>query len=37
MEQPDNDIEIEFVPRREASNKAWDIAFSGRRDAELLV
>ncbi|KAL3421935.1 25-hydroxycholesterol 7-alpha-hydroxylase 1 [Phlyctema vagabunda] len=37
MEQPDDDIEIELIPRSEASNKEWKIAFSGRRDAELLV
>ncbi|KAK7734693.1 hypothetical protein SLS53_007797 [Cytospora paraplurivora] len=37
MEQPDNDVKIELVPRPEASGKTWHIAFSGRRDAELLV
>lgn len=37
MEQPDEDIEIELVPRPEASGKSWRIVFSGSRDAELMV
>lgn len=36
MEQPDDDVKIELVPRPEAGGKTWRIAFSGRRDAELL-
>lgn len=37
MEQPDDDIRIEPVPRPEIKGKKWVITFSGRRDAELLV
>ncbi|KAI2472350.1 putative 25-hydroxycholesterol 7-alpha-hydroxylase [Annulohypoxylon bovei var. microspora] len=37
MEQPDDDINIELVPRPEASGKTWRIAFSGHRSAELPV
>lgn len=37
MEQPDEDIRIQLVPRPEAEGKKWGITFSGRRDAELLV
>ena len=37
MEQPDDDIQIEIVPRPEASDKQWQIVFSGRRDAMLLT
>ncbi|KAI0005246.1 putative 25-hydroxycholesterol 7-alpha-hydroxylase [Xylariaceae sp. FL0662B] len=37
MEQPDDDIDIVLVPRAEAGGKTWRIAFSGNRDAELLV
>lgn len=37
MEQPDEDIRIQLVPRPEAEGKKWKITFSGRRDAELLV
>ncbi len=37
MEQPDDDMKIELVPRPEASGRAWRVAFSGRRGTELLV
>lgn len=37
MEQPDEDINIELVPRPEASGRAWRVAFSGGRGSELLV
>ncbi|ROW04786.1 hypothetical protein VMCG_04891 [Cytospora schulzeri] len=37
VEQPDDDIEVELVPRPEARGRKWGVTFSGRRDAELLV
>lgn len=37
MEQPDEDVKVELVPRADAEGKKWEIVFSGRRDAELLV
>lgn len=37
VEQPDDDIEVVFVPRGEMAGKTWRVEFSGRRDAELLV
>lgn len=37
MEQPDEDVKVELVPRAEVEGKKWKIVFSGRRDAELLV
>lgn len=37
MEQPDEDIRIELVPRPEAKGKKWGITSSGQRDAKLLV
>lgn len=37
MEQPDDDVEVVFVPRPEAAGKTWRVESSGRRDAELLV
>jgi cytochrome P450 len=37
MEQPDDDIEIEFVPRYETSNKTWNITLSGDRNVELQI
>lgn len=37
MEQPDEDVRVELVPRPEAKGKTWEIVFSGRRDADLQV
>lgn len=37
VEQPDDDVEVVFVPRAEAAGRTWRVDFSGRRDAELLV
>lgn len=37
VEQPDEDVEVVFVPRPEAAGRTWRVEFSGRRDAELLV
>lgn len=37
MEQPDDDVEVVFVPRPEGAGKTWRVEFSGPRDAELLV
>lgn len=37
MEQPDEDVKVELVPRAESEGKKWEIVVSGRRDAELLV
>lgn len=37
MEQPDVDIEVEFVPRPEVGGETWRNTVSGRRDAEILV
>lgn len=37
VEQPDDDVEVVFVPRPEAAGRTWRVEFSGRRDAELLV
>ena len=37
VEQPDEDVEVVFVPRPEVAGKTWRVEFSGRRDAELLV
>lgn len=37
MEQPDEDVEVELVPRADTEGKKWEIVSSGRRDAELLV
>lgn len=37
MEQPDDDVEVVFVPRAEAAGRTWRVDSSGRRDAELLV
>lgn len=37
VEQPDEDIEVVFVPRPEVAGKTWRVEFSGRWDAELLV
>lgn len=36
MEQPDEDIEIEFVPRAEAKGKRWHVAFSGKANGDAL-
>ncbi|KAK2605504.1 hypothetical protein N8I77_008337 [Diaporthe amygdali] len=37
MEQPDDDVEVVFVPRPEVAGRTWRVEFSGPRDAELLV
>lgn len=37
MDQPDNDIEVEFVPRPEAECKTWVISFSGEREGDLSI
>lgn len=37
VEQPDEDVEVVFVPRPEVAGRTWRIECSGRRDAELLV
>lgn len=37
VEQPDEDVEVVFVPRPEVAGRTWRVEFSGRRDAELLV
>lgn len=37
VEQPDDDVEVVFVPRPEVAGRTWRVGFSGRRDAELLV
>lgn len=37
VEQPDDDVEVVFVPRPEMAGRTWRVEFSGRRDAELLV
>lgn len=37
MEQPDDDVDVELVPRPKASGRTWRVVFSGRRDAELMV